>query len=151
MQIDIPKIVELVDLGGYAPELAGTNVYAWINPPRGLLNRYFELTAQSRQALKAVQATQNEAEQAAVIEQVKQAGQGIAEWLAGLWSQGPDGTHWTPDEIHALANSDTDPQLYGWLLNATWERIDAHREHVKKKLNGDSWISPVAAARPSPP
>lgn len=34
MKIEIPKIIEMIDLGEYAPELAGQCLHVWVNPPQ---------------------------------------------------------------------------------------------------------------------
>jgi hypothetical protein len=54
--------------------------------------------------------------------------------FAELWSAGPEGTHWSAEEIEALIDgmAETDPQLWPWLRKRTILMIREHREAVKK-------------------
>lgn len=106
MRIQVPKIVKPLRLADYAPELSAVTVFVWVNPPLEFLAR--------RDALD---------------------GDGLLEWWAELWSQGSDvGARWTGAEVKGLIEetSDTDPGLWRWLVQRTWEMIAEHRTQQKK-------------------
>lgn len=107
MKLDVPKIVKKMDLGGYAAELSGQGVDVWVNPPRGLL---MSLTQRP------------EAETVLAV-------------LAELWSQGPVvESHWTREDLMALIEGtvETDPGLFAWMRDKTFEMIGEHRRTAKK-------------------
>lgn len=117
MNISIPKLVRAIELSDYAPELAGVRVRVWVNPPLELVRDYnagCELTADP--------ATRAEGWQK------------IFGAYARLWSAGEDpATQWSADDVRALKVSETDPRLYGWLLEKTWALVRAYREGEEKK------------------
>lgn len=112
----IPKILKVLELSDYAPELAGVRVYVWVNPPRDIRRRYPEI-------LELLNDKAN----------TESAGQQLMEWLALLWSQGAPDTHLTAENVAALVNLDTDPALYGWLLRHTLDALIEHATGAKKK------------------
>lgn len=112
----IPRIVKAIELGDYAPELAGGRVYVWVNPPRDIRRRYPEI-------LELLNDKAN----------TESAGQQLMEWLSLIWSQGAPETHITTDDVAALVGLDTDPALYGWLVKRTLDALIEHAAGGKKK------------------
>ena len=47
MRLEIPKVVVLVDLGEYAPELKGQAFYVWANPTLDILRKHNELVKEN--------------------------------------------------------------------------------------------------------
>lgn len=107
MKINIPKIVKKVEMAGYAPELAGAALMVWVNPARALLA---ELVAKDTSTERK------------------------AEIFAELWSQGPEDTRWTGEEVLVLIVStfETDPKLFEWMRDQTLGAIGEHRAGLKK-------------------
>lgn len=110
MRIVIPKVLAAVDLAGYAGELAGQFLHVWVNPPLEVLRRHDEL-------VKPVAGVGDEERNRALLA-----------WYAVLWSQGPEPTHWTTDELLELERDD--PALLSYLIRETWA---ARGEHVGRK------------------
>lgn len=112
MKIEIPKIIEMIDLGEYAPELAGQCLHVWVNPPISLLREHdrilttADVPAQERMRL-------------------------FYEFYAAWWSHGPEATHWTAEEIREA--EDADPAFVNWLVSRAWR---ARREHITEKKKG---------------
>lgn len=113
MKINIPKITRALALTDYAPQMvdeAGKPVtlHVWVNPMRGVLERHAELA-------EAGDLT------------------ALAAWWAQLWSQGPEDTRWTVEEVQALSALDTDPGLMLWCMAQSFQMIRAHRSVNQKK------------------
>jgi hypothetical protein len=55
-------------------------------------------------------------------------------WWSELWSQGPEGTRCSPEEVKALYDQcqESDPGLWEWLQKKSWALINEHREIAKK-------------------
>lgn len=88
-------------------------VHVWVNPPRQLLEEHDALVAAAKQS----QQTPPE----------------LTAWFARLWSQHADlATHWTVEQIQAVAESDTDPALWVWMQNKSIAMIQAHRSAARK-------------------
>lgn len=107
MKINIPKIVKQVELREYAAELEGAVLMVWVNPARALLA---ELVGKETSTERK------------------------AEIFAELWSQGPEDTRWTGEEVLELIVStfETDPKLFEWMRDQTLGAIGAHRAGLKK-------------------
>lgn len=111
MKITIPPIVRPIQLSDYVAELSPGVVQVWVNPPRDVIDQYNPI-------LESKTGTETK----------------IAEWYAAIWSKGPDvALHWTPAEVIALSQMDTDPAFLRWLLVQTWALINDHRALSKKK------------------
>lgn len=144
MRFTIPPILRPIHLADYAPQLvdaAGKSivVWVWVNPPRQMLIDHDALIDQLNQLRGKINHTDaltlpaGDALVAATAE-VQRIATALAEWCAKLWSMSTDmATHWTPAEVQALMESDTDPALYGWLKRRTLAAIMAHRADVEKK------------------
>jgi hypothetical protein len=152
VKIEIPKVVIPVDLGGYAAELAGKQLYVWVNPSMSKLKEYEDLrTDLQQQELTAAQQVlmpeQKPAEKGAGVlkKTFEEVGrllslrkadkpQGVhvkmLAWYAEIWSQGPAEMHWTVAELQELEARD--PAFLGWMISKTWQTRLAHVEHKKK-------------------
>lgn len=118
MKIIVPKVVRLLKVSEYAQEFGELAISVWVNPPRELLGELIE-------CLKVVPEETRE-------ERAKRA----VEIIAELWSQGTDPeTHWTAEEVITLASEtmETDPKLWPWLRERTFELIGQHRNQEKKR------------------
>ena len=110
MKIEFPKIVRVVDLSEYAPELSGQYVHVWVNPPVKLLT---QLSQQFNDEKK-----QDE----------------FLACLSELLSQGPEGTAFTKDELFELieGTAERDPAFWVWLQNGIVQAISEYRTGLKK-------------------
>lgn len=120
MKIDIPKIVRPLYLNEYAPELGSAVIHVWVNPPRAIKDRYTDLFGQIKDTKPGTPE---------FIELSHQ----FAAWYAEIWSQGPVETRWTPEEVEQVAEYETDPQFYRWLVKRSWALIDQHQMGEQKK------------------
>jgi len=149
MKIDIPKIIEGLRLGDYAPEFGEAVLCVWVNPPRRLREAYTQAVEESVDALRQAQELSREALEdeilASLQQRVRASEQKQREWFAEIWSQGPEGTGWTLEEIDELAASDSDPALLPWLIGRTVAMIGEHRSASKKASTPRSARSPSAA------
>ena len=139
MKLNIPKITQAIPLTDYAPELVHDDgspavVWAWVNPPAALINTHSALRARAQAALKTIkEAGGDQAVQAAQMHELREVGAGLQAVFAELWSARSDPeTHWTPEEVAALANNAENPALYGWLTNRTLAAINEYRSGLRK-------------------
>lgn len=153
MKINIPKVVVPVELSGYAPELAGQQLQVWVNPPQDKLNEYnglvTDLQQQELAAAKQVllpEADLAEKESRSILRKTfddlarmlkirkSEKPQGLdvrmLAWYAEIWSQGPQDTQWTVDELRTLEQKD--PAFLSWMISQTWQARVAHVERKKK-------------------
>lgn len=102
---EIPKIFEEIKMADYAPEFGELKLKVWVNPPRILLNEM------------------NEISQNFTIESVKKA----AGLIGKIWDE-------SADKVEELVEkaSETDPQLFQWMMLRTFRAIQEHRSQVKK-------------------
>lgn len=147
MDIQIPKLVVTVDFGEYAPELAGQSLHVWINPPMATLAQYNDLVV-AMQERDLDEAAKNMGaapvnEKASLIGHIRslvrlksrlpgvyQTDKGLLEWYAHLWSQGPQETRWTADELRRIEAKD--PSFLAWMIERTWQKRAEHIERKKK-------------------
>lgn len=152
MKIDIPKVVLPVDFSGYAVELAGKQLFVWVNPPLYKLKEYDDLRTDLQQseltaaknvlmpeqapAGKEATVLSKTFEEIGRFLKIRKAdkAQGIdakmLAWYAEIWSQGPADMAWTVSELRDLEAKD--PALLGWMISQTWQARLAHVEHKKK-------------------
>lgn len=134
MKIEIPKIVQRLDLREYAAEMEA-EIEVWVNPPGRVMERWDELV---------MQGTGNR-EQRPGLTPARDDGEGeigtgrereLRKILVELWSQGKEGTRWTEEEVERLERDaqETDPGLLKWLITRTWQMVFEHRLLAKKKL-----------------
>ena len=114
MRIEIPKIVVPVDMGDYAPELVGQCLHVWVNPPLDKLGEHMMLAAQA--SLASSPSSKGGGEEQ------------LMEWYVDVWSQGPEPTHWTLEEVHEIQQRD--PAFLVWMVQAT---STARKEHMDRK------------------
>jgi hypothetical protein len=119
MQVNIPKIIVVVDLGEYAPELTGNALHVWVNPSLQVLRMHDEILS-----AKPDEVTADE-----------KSGRLFA-WYAALWSHGPDGTRWTAQEVKDA--EERDPSFTAWMISRTWQARNAHITAKKKGLTTPS-------------
>lgn len=136
MEILVHRLVRPLDLGAYASEHAGQQVWVWVNPSRMFRQKrvalYTELAEHLRPPVPA------EGELPAPTAPPAQDDlwrvtweRSLTAWFAELWSQGPDpATHWTVEQIDALDG--TDPRLVHWLTESSLALLTEFGE-VKKK------------------
>jgi len=151
MKIQVPKVVQALDLGGYAEALRGQFLHVWVNPPRGMRQRYDEMAAQAQaEEVKRMEAdlegsqTPEVGSAGGFVEnlkrlvglRVKAARRGVEtdaqllDWFAEIWSQGPREAGWLTSEIREL--EDGDPALLTWMITETWRLIGEHQARKKK-------------------
>lgn len=153
MKITIPRVVTPVSLANYAPELDGKNLYVWVNPPKDKLQAYNEtvlsLQAQdveeARQTLFPAESSSEKKEESALLKayglvsrflslkkERKPEGldQKLLDWYAEIWSQGPQDSHWTVDELRVVESQD--PAFLSWMIAQTWNVRSEHIERKKK-------------------
>lgn len=154
MKIVIPKVVIAVSMADYSPVLEGQNLHVWVNPPMAKIQAYNDLVAdlQAKELDAAKQvfasgkksdaAKKNETQLSKLFSQLLRwtafkkdrikAAVGtdpkVLEWYADVWSQGPEGTHWTLDELQTLEAEDN--AFVGWMITQYW---NARSEHIERK------------------
>ena len=153
MKFDVPKINRAIKLSEYAPEFGEAEILVWVNPPVRLMNEH---DAAVREVVEITRGMIREAgkmpltsppapplrngegsgkiegeEWKARLEKV--AGE-LARIFSELWSQGPEDTRWTVEEIRELVKgtTETDPGLWPWLRNRTIQTIQDYRAGIKK-------------------
>jgi hypothetical protein len=121
MKIVIPKVIVGVDMGEYAPELAGRMLQVWVNLPLDVLSEHLAMAARLNPAvINPHPALSLEGE-----------GEGeLLKWYAFVWSQGEIESHWTVDELKEIEQED--PAFLSWMIGATWEARKAHMDRKKK-------------------
>lgn len=139
MKLTFPKITQPIDLADYAPEMKqddGTPalVYAWVNPPATLINTHAALRARAQVALQKIkEAGGDDAVRAEQLRELNAVGLGLQAVFAELWSaRSNPATHWTAEEVAALAANEENPALYAWLTNRTLAAINAYRGGLRK-------------------
>ena len=108
MDLKIPNIVKPIALKDYAEEFGDAVIWVWVNPTRAL-----------RIAWKSD------------MDEVQ-----TCAWLSEMWSQGPEGTHFNPEDVKKFGDScmEQDPQLWVWVIGETVGLMFAHLGAKKKTL-----------------
>jgi hypothetical protein len=159
VKINIPKVVLPVNLGGYAPELEGSCLFVWVNPPRDTLQAYDDLVtelqskelAQARKTLidrnegseQKAEGSGQKAEQtilAKAFEQVErmlgrkkeQKADGIDVKLLEWYAQIWNcGPEETRWSVAELRELEAqDPSFLSWMIAQTWA---VRRDHIERK------------------
>jgi hypothetical protein len=151
MKINIPKVIMQVSLAEYAPELQGSYLHVWVNMPMQMLKTYNDLVTdlQARELESAKRMLEMPAQDTArspLWKAFDQAAHWVSRkkaedktegvqpamlaWYANLWSQGPEDTQWTVDELHTLEQAD--PAFLSWMITRTWQARAEHMEQKKK-------------------
>ena len=152
MKIVIPKVIVQVAMSEYAPELEGKFLSVWVNPSMEKMQGYFDL-------VNEMQAAELEKARDALIEKPQeppanqtilqrtfdqltkwiglkrtQKDEGIdlrlLKWYVEMWSQGPEESRWSIDELKELEQQD--PTFLSWMISQTWQARTAHIERKKK-------------------
>lgn len=147
MMIKIETILQPLDLGDYYEAYRGTCVQVWVNPTRPFLaerekwvdeNNRRWLDIQSRYNVKAAQKAKapdlTPAAKAIVTYNTwvhEQYLPAINEWFSRLFSQGPEDTRHSAEELAKI--DEQDPALLLWLKRRANEMIEAHRTGQKKE------------------
>ncbi len=108
MDLKIPNIVKPIALKDYAEEFGEAVIWTWVNPTR---------------ALRIAWSGDMSEEQ-------------ICAWLSEMWSQGPEDTHFTSEDVKKFGDAamGQDPQLWTWVLGETIGLMYAHLGAKKKPL-----------------
>ena len=156
MKIQIPKVVIPVNMGEYAPELQGKDLFVWVNPPKQKIAEYNDLVTvlqtkelqAARETLlpEAVDVSKANGKSALVrtfdqlshwltikknsSQRADEIDQQLLDWYAEIWSQGPTDMQWTVDELRTLESQD--PAFLSWMIAQTWKVRAEHIEHKKK-------------------
>jgi hypothetical protein len=104
-RLDFPQVYRPIELRDYLPEFGDQAVAVWVNPPVDDL----------RQVIDAFQDTAADNEK-------------IFACLSLLWQE------WTADDVREFFAEcqSKDADLWGWLIDATFAKINEHREERKK-------------------
>jgi len=140
MRIIVPPITRPVYLTAYVAELVNEDktpitVYVWVNPPHEMRNQLTNLLAQTRELrarLEKAKAGEKD-DLGAIGQEMVEVSNGVFSFYAAIWSKHSNAaTHWSFDDVRALAGNDTDPGLFDWLTTRTWETINAYQSGEKK-------------------
>lgn len=155
-KFDVLKIVRPIRLCEYAEEYGDAVIHVWVNPPQPMLAMHDALVFESgmlRRRLTpppmpepgpeedgegkpaAEAAPQlSEEETKAGLQRLMEIAEAHFEWFAKLWSQGPEGTQWTKEEVGQLLDgfAETDPHFWEWVTGRTVDMIREHRTGQKK-------------------
>lgn len=155
MPITIQPVTRELRLSDYNPDLSITgddglpkSFWVWVNPPRAMLDEREELRQRSNANYKALQAAgDDQAALKTVALDMAADGRLMSEWYSRLWSKHPDpAMHWSAEDVLVLANSDTDPQLFSWLISESARLIREHRAGAQKKTLTPLSRAPSAAS-----
>ena len=143
MNLNIPSVLERLPLKEYHPDFGERALFVWVNPTRALLDQRRELLRELQQHIqngvekeKAFPEDPEKAEQArqrAIDEYqafLAEFNQRMYAWFAEIWSQGPDETHVSAEEIAAWDAQA--PAFVEWLTTRTWDMLAEHRARRKK-------------------
>jgi hypothetical protein len=157
MKIQIPKVVIPVNMGEYAPELQGKDLFVWVNPPKQKIAEYNDLVtmlqtkelAAARETLlpEGAEVSKSPNGKSPLVrtfdqlsrwlkikqetsQRADEIDQQLLDWYAEIWSQGPPDTQWTAEELRTLESQD--PAFLSWMISQTWKVRAEHIEHKKK-------------------
>jgi hypothetical protein len=142
MEIKIPKITAPLDLGDYNQAMAGTLVHVWINPPSEVRIRFSPISERGL-ALVAEQGqlhpdknAKDKVKAEALEKELGELLEAQDVWLSEIWSQGPEGTHFSAGEVKKLRTetANTDPRLFGWMVGSSIRLIGEHAGALKKPI-----------------
>jgi len=152
MKFVMPKVVVTVEMSEYTAALSPNKLYVWVNPPRERLEAYDALVTElqkhevaAAQQLLLPEQAEGKKEATPIekaFEQVKRwlnirneskaegLDEGLLKWYAEIWSQGPQETQWSVEELRDLEKED--PAFLSWMIAQTWNTRKAHIEMKKK-------------------
>ena len=133
-RLEVPKIVRPLALRAYVEEFGEDVIHVWVNPPRDLWRKYDSLMEGVGVVRAELKPDLGEEEVRMIVARLSELGHEIQAWYAEIWSQGPVGTTWKPEEVDELIAGvqDTDPALWPWLSQRTLDLIVEHRNRSKK-------------------
>ena len=118
MDLRIPNIIKPIALKDYTegrdfpPEYENIIIWVWVNPRKELrtifINDILSGDASDEQ---------------------------VGKWFSEVWSQGPEDTHFTADEVVKLATlcAEYEPGFWSWIIRQTSQLITEH--YISKKKN----------------
>jgi hypothetical protein len=135
MEIKIPKIVQPLELGEYAPELAGQVIQVWVNPPPAVRKEYFEVSDQI--AALSTEIGKLDPEDGRLAKLNAEAETLILELdanIASMWSQGAPETHFSAEEVGEFRRNsfETDQRLLSWMVGRSLRMMLEHQGALKK-------------------
>ena len=135
MKINIPKVIVGVDMGEYAPELAGRMLQVWVNLPLDVLSEHLAMAARLNLTPSVLRTSPPNIPSGvfggeSALTFVGDGQEGLLKWYAFVWSQGDVESHWTVDELKEIEQED--PAFLSWMIGATWEARKAHMDRKKK-------------------
>jgi len=142
-RFNIPKIVRPLDLAAYAPELAteigaaSPPIQMWVNMPRRKQAEYSVLITQTNDLIKKlIEAVEKADVETArqLTEATNRVGTEIARWWSEAWSQGPEESRWTVDEVEDFARrcQAEDTALWDFIIQGCRALVREHRESARK-------------------
>ena len=147
--VQVPKIIQEICAVDYDPAMGEMPcIYVWANPPRKLIAEFQSIQLARQAALAGVVRASNNikrlaflpAVQAAYIRRVNKDVNAVnvrmSKWLSEIWSQGPEESHVSPQQV-AQSQSDIlaqDGKFWAWIIEQTAGKILAHnnREILEK-------------------
>lgn len=143
----IQTIVEDLPLRDYQPQYGDVCMKVWVNPPKNLTDQRIQHLAKAGR-LKieldtfmslnidggAESVDQAKARMEEVVQEMTALSIEMIAWLSEIWSQGPEETRMTSDELTEFVKEcdENDPMLYAWLVERTVEMIQDYRRKKKK-------------------
>jgi hypothetical protein len=133
------KIVAPLDLGEYHAQFSGQELQVLVNPPRAVREKYADIRQEVetvRQELLAEVKSKKPATAERRKERETQSARLLKEqaaWLSEIWSQGPEDTRMTAEEVERLRSEsrETNPRLFAWLISQTIRMMAEHLGTVK--------------------
>lgn len=147
MKIEIQKVVQPLALNEYQPEYGDAKLMVWVNPPKSMTDERMEHLIQGSALRKELDAflmlnreggaeSVDEAKERIkeVLQEMKVLADEMIVWLAQIWSQGPEETRMSAEELTEFMEkcNESDPVLYSWLLDRTIQMIRDYRSKKKK-------------------
>jgi hypothetical protein len=152
-----PKSVRFLPFQPYDPENSGlkdAGIWVWVDPPRAFLVEYDQIQSGFAAFLQA--AVQRKPAKTKNImtwlstrlhlrnaPRVADYHHALYDWYARLWSQGPEDTHWTVEELDQI--NEHNPDFLEWLFRSSMLQIAAHRTEIKKGWRPPEPNSPLKA------
>jgi len=137
MRFEIPRMLRPLQLSDYAVEFGDAVIQVWVNPPGEKRRTYGEIVGLMDGIKSKIPADTPSSEQVEqLVEELRGLQIRLIAWFSEIWSQGPQETRWSEEDIRFLLDysMDTDPKLWAWLVENTMRLIGEHRSRQKKTL-----------------
>jgi hypothetical protein len=137
VEINVPKIVNTINLSEYHPALNQT-LQVWVNPPRVVRLEILAILSANIDILKAENskgiADEITGEAVQPVPDAQTVQKTMYTWYSRILSQGPEGTRFTPEKLQETVEkiADTDPAFWPWLRQRVMDEISDHTHNVKK-------------------